>query len=319
MNRPHKRFRRQAASVAGIILMILAVSSCGRSEREVRIFGLSSEGQNFGVDAAEQAARSLERKLDVVNIFMAWEWEQPLPTVTLQRIHELGALPAITWEPWHPAEGADQPQYALDRITDGAFDAYVTQWAKAAASFGQPMQIRFGHEMNGTWYPWSIGSNGNSANDYRNAYQHIHDIFIAAGAANVQWVWSIDSANKRPQGQRNALDSYPGDPYVDVVGIDGYNGGPTGATWDSPEDLFAAAINIATSVAPQKPVWIYETGSGDGGGDKAQWITDLFTYLGRTRVTGLLWFNFNKGTEQNWLLDSSPDVTKAAKAALVNW
>jgi beta-mannanase len=49
-------------------------------------------------------------------------------------------------------------------------------------------------------------------------------MFIAAGAANVQWVWSIDSANKRPQRQKNAIDSYPGDQYVDIVGMDGYNG-----------------------------------------------------------------------------------------------
>jgi len=319
MNRPHRALHQQVGLLAAIILMVAAVSSCGKSERPARIFGLSAQGPNFGVAAAEQTAHSLERKLDVVNIFMAWEWERPLPTATLQHIHELGALSAITWEPWHPEDGPDQPQYALERIVAGDFDTYIMQWAKAAASLGQPIQIRFGHEMNGTWYPWSIGVNGNSANDYRNAYRHVHDMFIKAGAANVQWVWSIDSANKRPQGQKNAIDSYPGDQYVDVVGIDGYNGGPTGATWDSPEDLFAAAIDVATSVAPEKPVWIYETGSGDKPGDKAQWITDLFAYLARTRVSGLLWFNFNKDSEQNWLLNSSPDVEKAAKAALESW
>jgi hypothetical protein len=311
MNRP------KVGLAVAIIVMLLAVSGCGRSEP--RIFGLSSQGPHLGVDAAEQTARALERKLDVVNIFVAWEWESPLPTTTLQHIDELGALPAITWEPWHPAGGADQPRYALKRISAGDFDAYIKQWATAAASFGKPMQIRFGHEMNGTWYPWAVGVNGNSATDYQNAYRHVHDMFIKAGAANVQWVWSIDSANKRPQGLKNADDYYPGDHYVDLVGIDGYNGGPTGATWDSPEGLFAGAIDVATSVAPDKPVWIYETGSGDKRGDKARWITDLFAYLERTRVSGLLWFNFDKDGEQNWLLDSSADVEKAAKAALANW
>src|SRR5829696_4775057 len=105
MSRPHQGLRRQVGLVAAIILMIVAVSSCGKSERPVRIFGLSQQGPNFGIDAAEQAAHSLERKLDVVNIFIAWEWERSLPTPTLQRISELGALPAITWEPWHPADG----------------------------------------------------------------------------------------------------------------------------------------------------------------------------------------------------------------------
>jgi Glycosyl hydrolase family 26 len=307
------------ALVIAIILTLLAVSSCDKSERPVRIFGLSSQGPNFGVDEAEQTARALERKLDVVNIFVAWEWERPLPTQTLRHIHELGALPAITWEPWHPEYGADQPRYALECITAGDFDGYINQWATAAASFGQPLQIRFGHEMNGTWYPWSIGLNGNSATDYQKAYRYVHDRFISAGATNVQWVWSIDSAQKRPQGLKNAGDSYPGDQYVDLVAIDGYNGGPTGATWDSPDDLFAGAIDVATSVAPKRPLWIYETGTGDKRGEKAQWITDLFAYLQQTRVTGLLWFNFNKHGEQNWLLDSSPDVAQAAKAALADW
>lgn len=319
MNRPQRRLRPQMGLIVAIILTILAVSSCSNSERPDRIFGLSSQGANFGVDAAEQAARALKRKLDVVNIFMAWEWERPLPTRTLQRIHEVGALPAITWEPWHPADGADQPRYALERIAAGDFDAYIMRWAKAAASFSKPMQIRFGHEMNGTWYPWSVGRNGNSATDYKKAYRHVHGMFIEAGAANVQWVWSIDSASKRPERLNNAVDYYPGDQYVDLVGIDGYNGGPTGATWDSPEELFAGAIDVATSVAPDKPVWIYETGSGDRLGDKAQWIADLFAYLERTRVTGLLWFNFDKPGEQNWLIDSSPDVEKAAKEALASW
>ena len=135
----------------------------------------------------------------------------------------------------------------------------------------------------------------------------------------MQWVWSIDAAHKRPEGLKNLSDYYPGDQYVDVVGVDGYNGGPTGATWDSPEQLFAGAIDAATSVAPERTVWIYETGSGDARGDKAQWLTDLFAYLERTRVTGLLWFNFDKPGEQNWLIDSSPDVEKAAKEALASW
>jgi Glycosyl hydrolase family 26 len=309
----------RAGLLIAMAVTLMTVSGCGKTERPVRIFGLSSQGPDFGIEEAEQTARAIQRKIDVINIFTAWEWERPLPTETLRHIRELGALPAITWEPWHPAEGAHQPRYALDRIAAGDFDGYIRQWARAAASFDQPMQIRFAHEMNGTWYPWSIGVNGNSAADFKNAYRHVHDLFVAAGAANVQWVWSVDAAHNRPEGLKNGAVSYPGDPYVDVVGIDGYNGGPTGATWDSPAELFGGVINVATSVAPNKPIWIYETGSGDKRGDKARWITDLFAYLEQTRVSGLLWFNFDKDGEQNWRLDSSPGVERAVKAALAGW
>jgi hypothetical protein len=126
----------------------------------------------------EQTAPAPARKLDVINFFMGWGWERPLPTVLLRHIRTLGVLPAVTWEPWHPAEGADQARYALDRIADGDCDGYIKQWATAAASFGQPMQIRLAHEMNGTWHPWSVGLNGNSVTDFKDAYQrcsrHVH-------------------------------------------------------------------------------------------------------------------------------------------------
>ena len=322
VNKSHTSIVAGGARTSLLIVMVLtliAVSGCGKTERPVRIFGLSSQGPDFGVEEAEQTGQAIGRKIEVINFYMAWEWEEPLPVETLRHIHSLGALPAITWEPWHPAEGADQPRYALDRIAAGDYDSYIEHWARAAASFGQPMQIRLAHEMNGTWYPWSIGLNGNSTADFKNAYRHVHDKFIAAGAGNVQWVWSIDAAHNRPEGLRSGADSYPGDRYVDVVGVDGYNGGPTGATWNSPDELFGRVISVATAVAPTKPLWIYETGSGDKRGDKAQWITDLFAYLQQTRVTGLLWFNFDKDGEQNWRLDSPPAVEKAAKAALKDW
>lgn len=302
-----------------VVLATFTVTSCAKPERPVRIFGLSSEGPNGGVDAADQAARALERRLDVINFFVAWEWEQPFPSKTVERIGQLGALPAITWEPWHPAEGPEQPRYALKRIAAGDYDGYIREWARAAASFGQPMQIRFAHEMNGTWYPWSVDVNGNSATDYQDAFRHVHDMFVEAGAVNVEWVWSIDSAKDRAAALTSVNEYYPGDRYVDLVGIDGYNGGPTGVTWDSPEELFGRAIAAAGTVAPDKPAWIYETGSGDELGDKGQWITDLIEYLESTRVTGLIWFNFAKEGEQNWLLDSSPEVENAARVGLAGW
>jgi hypothetical protein len=77
-------------------------------------FGLSSQGADLGVEDAEQTAQAIERKIDVINFFMAWEWEQPLPTQTLGHIHALGALPAITWEPWHPTEGSSSVVYGIN-------------------------------------------------------------------------------------------------------------------------------------------------------------------------------------------------------------
>ena len=51
--------------------------------------------------------------------------------------------------------------------------------------------------MNGNWFPWSEGVNGNQAGEYVTAWRHVHDIFTAVGATNVTWVWcpNVDYSN----------------------------------------------------------------------------------------------------------------------------
>ena len=68
--------------------------------------------------------------------------------------------------------------------------ATSARWARALAAFGGPVRLRFAQEMNGDWYPWGAGTNGNTPAEFVRAWRHVHDIFTAAGATNVQWVWS---------------------------------------------------------------------------------------------------------------------------------
>ncbi|MCU1283032.1 MAG: glycoside hydrolase family 26, partial [bacterium] len=91
-------------------------------------------------------------------------------------------LPLITWEPHEP----------LDEIIAGTHDAVFHQRAQGARDLGVDILLRWGHEMNGNWYPWAGankgGANGGSAK-YIAAYRHVHDLFVADGATNVAWVW----------------------------------------------------------------------------------------------------------------------------------
>lgn len=81
-----------------------------------------------------------------------------------------------------------------------------------------PVAISFGHEMNGHWYPW--GTKDTTAATFVKAWRHIHDLFQEEGATNVVWVWSPNVVNPVPSVK---LEPYwPGDAYVDWVGIVGY-------------------------------------------------------------------------------------------------
>ena len=75
----------------------------------------------------------------------------------------------------------------MNDIIAGKHDKYIDDWAAGARSFGGEIWVRWGHEMNGNWYPWSSGNNGSDAQIWSKAYRHIHDRFRRAGASNVRW------------------------------------------------------------------------------------------------------------------------------------
>jgi hypothetical protein len=241
---------------------------------------------------------------------------QAPPLAELDAVRARGAVPLVTWEPWAWGGGLAQPAYALDRIAGGDFDAYIAQWGQALASWGHPVQLRFAHEMNGNWYPWAEGVNGNQSGDYVQAWRHVHDVLAAAGASNVAWVWS---PNVPYFGSTDLAGLFPGAGYVDVVALDGYNWGTSASwsSWISPQDLFAPGIAQLRTLAPGVPILIAETAYAEAGGSKAQWDTDLISYLfAQPDVVGFVWFHLQKETD--WRINSSDSSAAAFKAALAS-
>jgi beta-mannanase len=166
------------------------------------------------------------------------------------------------------------------------------------------------HEMNGNWYPWG-GPNNNSSTSstdgpskYIQAWRHIHDIFQSVGASNVVWVWSPNWESV-PKDAYNAYSNYyPGDNYVDWVGIDGYNWGTT-QTWSSWMNYSTIESAIYGSYSATKPIMTAETASCEQGGNKAQWIADTQAAAKSQfpDIRAFIWFNESK--ECDWRVNSS--------------
>lgn len=244
------------------------------------------------------------------------DFNQAPPLAELDAVRARGATTLLTWEPWSWGGGTDQPAYALRNITAGNFDAYLTQWGQALAGWGHPVMLRFGHEMNGNWYPWSEQVNGNSSGDYVAAWRHVHDVVAAAGATNVTWVWN---PNVPYWGSIPLTSVYPGSSYVDAVALDGYNWGTSASwsSWVSPSQLFGDGLSQLRTLAPGKQILIAETSSAEQGGSKADWITSLVGYLAaQPDITALTWFHFNKETD--WRINSSTASATAFKQALAS-
>src|SRR5436305_951631 len=161
--------------------------------------------------------------------------------------------------------------------------------------------------MNGDWFSWGIGVNGNTSADYVAVWRHVVDIFRQENATNVRWVW-CPNVMDTPQSVFAAL--YPGDSYVDWVGLDGYNWGTSQPgdrykQWTKLSDIFGASYDALIALTT-KPLMIAETASTELGGDKAAWITQgLLTDLPARfpAVRAVIWFDENKETD--WRVNSS--------------
>jgi hypothetical protein len=275
-------------------------------------FGLSTPG---GLGANTELNAVATRVGESPSIVMTHvDFTNPAPIAELDSVAARGAVTMLTWEPWRAGDGVTQPAYTNASIASGKHDAYLRDWGVALAKWGKPVYLRYGHEMNGDWYPWSDGVNSNASGSYVAAWKHVHEVLTAQGTTNVQWVWSPNV----PYTGSVALPSlYPGANYVDAVALDGYNWG-TGtdwSTWTSPSTLFGNGLAQMRAIAPGKQIMIAETASTEIGGSKATWNRELVSYLQAQKdVSAFIWFDFNK--EADWRIASSSSSADALKAAL---
>jgi hypothetical protein len=240
----------------------------------------------------------------LLQFFVKWN-EEPKPQAVTES-YRRGAIPVISWEPWSGlAAGENQPEYALSRIISGKFDTYLTNVARGLRDQRLPVAIRFAHEMNGHWYPWSERRSGNHAGQYVKAWRHVHDVFLRVGATNVIWVWSPNIIRPVPNVDLEAL--YPGDEYVDWVGVVGYAVGEATAA-----KVFDPTMKVIRKFT-QRPLLITETGVQNGP-TKAAWIRDFFTWLPKhPDVVGFIWFEYSdkQGGVEDWRFTATPAAAKA--------
>jgi hypothetical protein len=258
----------------------------------------------------QRFSEQVGRRPAIVFWFQAWAGEPPFPREEIAALSSAGHVPMVSWEPWDPRPGADNARFRPRSIAAGTHDRYIGEWARAAAEARTPLLVRFGHEMNGPWYPW--GSEGNSAEEYVAAFRHVVELFRAAGASNVRFVWApnVEYPGSAPLGPL-----YPGDDFVDWICIDGFNWGTSRADsrWQSLSELFGPTYDKVVALAPSKRLML-ETASAEVGGAKSGWIRDgLGGELPKrlSRVEALLWFDELK--EADWRVDSSPAALTAMR------
>jgi len=262
------------------------------------------------------------KQVAIVHWFQDWsEKDKDFKIKIVESLWQHGTIVLISWEPWETTRNyaRPQPQFEMAKIAQGDFDPYIREWAKAIKSFGGPVLIRFAHEMDGNWYPWAIGMNNTTEEEYINAWKHIHDVFKEEKVSNVQWVWSPNWNDEWPVSRYDKI--YPGDEYVDWIGMSIFNWGTTVTyqKWDTLDKRLGWRYKLALKY--NKPIILAELSCDETGGSKSRWILDGFASLKKNYplVKAIVWFNYPQARYSSqvlWAVDSSPEALEAFRQAI---
>jgi hypothetical protein len=243
------------------------------------------------------------------------------PTQAMETLRQHGTIPVLTWASQSVPMPLNlkEPRFQLSDVAAGRYDGYIRAFAEQVHEWGHPFFLRFDQEMNGFWFPWNEGVNGNKPGDFVRAWRHVHRIFTAVGATNATWVWCPNVDFTRKLTPLHSL--YPGGRYVDWTCLDGFNWGntPTSGGWMSFARVIGSTYRRVLKIAPHKPMLIGETAAEERGGSKAAWIHHTLKLV-RTRfraIRGLIWFEEDDRT-MRWPIESSPSAQEAFAKAIQN-
>ncbi|MFN2543575.1 MAG: glycoside hydrolase family 26 protein [Actinomycetota bacterium] len=286
----------------------------------------------LGAPYRTKLVSGLEQEVGIRPAVMMWyqEWAgQPdFPVAPVDWLFKRGIVPMITWEPWKPPKvfGTvvnDQPKFSLQRIADGAWDGYISRYARQIARYGGPVILRPMHEMDGSWYPWSGTAQraaGNSPTEFKKAWRHIWRVFRDAGATNVTWMWSVNHVSLPATPENQIRNYWPGKKFVDWIGFSGFNWGTSSpfGVWKGFDAVERARYDDLATYG--RPIAITEMGAPEQGGDKAKWIHDSFRDIRRhyPKLQMLVWYDKQDTAVREWQIDSSPESLAAFREEIGN-
>jgi hypothetical protein len=263
-----------------------APASAGRPVLPGSYLGVYEPGvpQSYAGVQAFSAATGI--RPGVVVYYSGWLEKFQVGFATLAARHDAALLVQV-----------NPDETSIKAIASGRYDAYLRSYASAVKAFGHHVIISFGHEMNGSWYSW--GYRHTSPAVFVAAWRHIVTLFRQEDVHNVTWLWTINISQCRCH-----IDSpahwWPGNSYVNWVGIDGYYYQPS---WKF-ASLFGPTIKAVRTLTLD-PILISETAAPAA--IQAAKIPDLFRGIRAYGLLGFVWFDVNKGLPyEDWRISSPP-------------
>lgn len=183
-------------------------------------------------------------------------------------------------------------------IVAGNYDTYYRNLATALALYAPNAIVRLAWEFNGNWFLWGIQSGGSGTYtpaQYVAAWQHVVGVMKAvSGTSSLRFDWCPDLC----PGCADPVPAYPGDAYVDVIGLDFYDTSDTGnaaADWNTATTCFRClGWQVSFAQAHGKALSLPEWGVGHANNSLddahgAYFVTQTAAWM---KTNGYLYFDY---------------------------
>jgi len=178
-------------------------------------------------------------------------------------------------------------------VLDGKYDTYLKNYAREVVSSGAPVFFRLANEMNGDWCVYSSHHTSKDTDIFKAFYYYIYRFFEEAGADNVIWVWNPNGKSFPDFKWNDELCYYPGDEFVDVIGMTSYNTGTyyESETWMEFDQMYDSLYSKYIDLY-EKPLMITEFSSSSVGGSKEAWVANMFQSIEKyDRIKVAIWWD----------------------------
>jgi hypothetical protein len=249
------------------------------------------------------------RHLDTVREFPNWDSPFPASFDTWLRDTDHTLILSVRS---HRANGATIRWADIAAAQPGStLYTQIEGWADRIKAYGAPIYFTFNHEPES-----SASSDMGTSAEYIAAWRKVHDVFSAHDVTNAKFIWIMTAYSFAvgPQAGNYGPKWFPGDGYVDAMGIDAYNWytcrtGTTNA-WKSLEQIIKPFRDFG-ALHPDKELWLTEWASTEDPavpGRKAQFYRDaqaLFKRSDYAQFQGISYFDVRGQGACTWYTDSS--------------
>lgn len=273
----------------------------------------------------------MEGKLDYdFDILLKYIWlGEEFPKDILENAYNDGKIVELTMQTMWDIKPETANRNTLDStlfdVLRGEYDDVLRDYAAQLKAFEHPVLFRLNNEMNGTWTLYSGIADMCDPDLFISSWRYIYNFFEKEGVNNLIWIYCPNDRSYPPLNWNNQAAYYPGNKYVQMLGITGYNTGTyfqkkTGEHWRSFEEIYDDIYKNYYPVYKNFPWIIGEFASSSVGGNKVKWIEAMFKSLPKYKnIKAAVWWSYydpdpiTKKPARRYWLDETPETIKAFK------